>query len=160
YAWTQISPATPLGTFSSRTLRNPTWTAPAVSADTTFTLQVTVTDGQGASTTATCQLTVKHLVTNQPPTVSSITVSPSMPVAGDVVTLSITATDPDGDPLTIAWTQPSPAQPGAFGSPSQAMTTWVSPVLSSNAVPFTFEVTVSDGHNPIVDRQFTVSVNT
>jgi hypothetical protein len=161
YAWTQTSPASPQGTFSSRTLRNPTWTAPAVSADTVFTFSVSITDGQGGSAMQTCQVTVTHLTVNRPPVVSAtITVSPAMPVAGGLVTLSITASDPDGDPLTITWTQTAPSQQGTFGSPSSASTTWFSPVLGVDSLGFSFQVTVSDGHNPAVQRQVTVPIQT
>ncbi len=161
YAWTQTSPATPQGSFSSRTIRNPVWTAPAVAVDTVFTFEVTVTDGQGGSVRASCQITVTHVTVNLPPNVSAtISVSPAMPVAGDVVTLSITASDPDGDPLTIAWVQTSPTQQGTFGSPTQASTTWISPPLGVDSLGFAFQVTVSDGHNPAEVRQITVTVST
>ena len=160
YAWTQTAPASPEGTFSSRTVRNPVWTAPAVTADTVFTFQVAITDGQGGSTTQSCQVTVNHATVNRPPTVSSITVSPAAPVAGDVVTLSITASDPDGDPLTIAWTQTAPAQQGTFGSPAGATTTWISPPLGVDSLSFSFQVTVRDGYNPVQQQQVTVTVTT
>ena len=161
YAWTQTSPATPLGSFSSRTVRNPTWTAPAVAAETVFTFDVTITDGQGGSTTGSCQVSVTHITVNRPPNVSaSISVSPAMPVAGQVVTLSITASDPDGDPLTIVWVQTSPTQQGTFGSPSSASTTWTSPQLGVDSVDFAIQVSVSDGHNPAEVRQVTVPVST
>jgi len=160
YAWTQTAPASPQGSFSSRTVRNPTWTAPTVTDDTVFTFSVTVTDGQGGSVSQSCQVTVNHTTVNQPPVVSNIMVSPAMPVAGAVVTLSITATDPEGDPLTITWTQTAPAQQGTFGTPAQASTSWFSPPLGVDSLAFTFQVTVSDGHNPIVQRQTTVTVGT
>src|SRR5262249_12001230 len=84
YAWTQTSPATPQGSFSSRTVRNPVWTAPAVASDTVFTFEVTITDGQGGSITATCQVTVTHITVNRPPNVSAtLSVSPPLPVAGE-----------------------------------------------------------------------------
>jgi hypothetical protein len=161
YAWTQTSPATPQGTFSMRTIRNPTWTAPAVAANTMFTFDVTVTDGQGGSATGSCQVSVTHITVNRPPVVSaSISVSPSMPVAGEAVTLSITASDPDGDPLTISWTQPTPVQQGTFSSTTTASTTWTSPDLGVDSVSFSFQVSVSDGHNPAEVRQVTVPVST
>jgi hypothetical protein len=45
YSWTQTSPASPQGTFSSLTSATPTWTAPTVGMATAFTLTVTVSDG-------------------------------------------------------------------------------------------------------------------
>jgi hypothetical protein len=83
-----------------------------------------------------------------------------MPVAGEVVTLSITASDPDGDPLTILWQQTSPLMPGTFGNTNQASTTWYSFVLDVDSLNFTFQVTVSDGHNPAATRQVTLAVTT
>lgn len=47
YEWSQI-PAEPAGRFSDRHARNPTWTAPDIGETTTFTIAVTVTDGEGA----------------------------------------------------------------------------------------------------------------
>lgn len=161
YAWTQTSPTTPQGTFSSRTVRNPTWTSPAVAADTVFTFSVTITDGQGGSITRTCQVTVTHTTVNRPPVVSaSISVSPAMPVAGEVVTFSVTATDPDGDPLTISWVQTSPSQQGTFATPGSPSTSWISPPLGVDSVDFAIQVSVSDGHNPVQTRQVTVTVST
>ena len=47
YAWTQESPAEPVGTFSDTTVPSPTWTAPAVSEETSFRLQLRVDDDDG-----------------------------------------------------------------------------------------------------------------
>jgi hypothetical protein len=158
YAWTQLSPATPQGTFSSRTARNPTWVAPAVASDTPVVLQVSVNDGHGGSAVASLTLTIIHVQQNQPPTVSAISVPSTSPVAGDDVPLSVTATDPDGDPLTIAWTQTAPATQGTFSSTTTPSVVWRSPPLSSPTVTFSFQVTVSDGHNAPIQRTATVQV--
>jgi hypothetical protein len=83
-----------------------------------------------------------------------------MPVDGELVTLSITATDPDGDPLTISWTQTSPVQQGTFSNTDKASTTWFSPALDQDLVNFSFQVSVSDGHNPAAVRQVTLPVST
>ena len=160
YAWTQLSPATPQGAFSSRTQRNPTWTSPVLTTDTPVTLQVTIVDGQGAAITATVTVQVTAAPQNRPPTVSQISVTPSSAsvVVGDPVTLAVTATDPDNDPLTITWTQTAPTQQGTFSTPTQASTTWRSPPVVSN-VTFSFQVVVTDGVNPNVTRTVNVQVN-
>ena len=49
FSWTQSSPASPLGTFSSQNLASTTWTRPTVAAFTPFILTVTVSDGHGHS---------------------------------------------------------------------------------------------------------------
>lgn len=47
YTWTQTDPTTPAGTFSDDHAASPTWTAPVVDADKTFTLQLRVEDDHG-----------------------------------------------------------------------------------------------------------------
>jgi Bacterial Ig domain len=53
YSWSQASPASPQGAFSSTSSDSPSWTAPTVGATTAFTLAVKVSDSKGASSTAT-----------------------------------------------------------------------------------------------------------
>lgn len=159
YAWSQQSPATPVGAFSSLTVRNPTWSAPVVTTPTTVVLLVTIVDGEGAVVTASLSVQVAPAPQNRPPTVSAIAVTPASAsvIAGDPVTLKVTATDPDGDPLTYAWTQTAPALQGTFTAPTQATTLWRSPPVVSN-LTFSFLVVVSDGHNPNVEQTVDVQV--
>jgi hypothetical protein len=92
--------------------------------------------------------------TNQPPVVLPAT-GPATAYAGQVITLSVTATDPDGDPLTYTWRQVSPATAGTFATPNARQTTWYSAVLGA-ATDAVFEVSVSDGRNPAVTSTVTV----
>ncbi|HET6981628.1 MAG TPA: cadherin-like domain-containing protein [Myxococcaceae bacterium] len=64
YSWTQTSPASPQGSFSSASSDSPTWTAPTVLTATPFTLSVSVSDGKGGSTAAT--VTVYAKVSSDP----------------------------------------------------------------------------------------------
>ena len=57
---------------------------------------LTVTDARGAENSATKTVTVA----NRPPTITSLTYDPSEPVAGQAVTFTVTAQDPDGDTIT------------------------------------------------------------
>lgn len=146
YSWTQ-SPAAPAGTFTG-TGASRTWTAPIVSANTTFALQVTVSDGKGGSTQATTNVAVANVpALNRAPTVdANITVSSASVIAGDTVDLSIGASDVDGDPLTYSWTT-NPASQGtltATGSTAQ----WRSSDVGT-ATSFTLQVTVSDGTDSV-----------
>lgn len=83
---------------------------------------------------------------NSPPTIQSITSIPNtsssnrLP-AGDQVTISVTATDPDQDNLSYSWE----ADGGSFiGETDKSSVTWESPIISSDET-FKVSVIVSDG---------------
>ncbi|AKJ04055.1 hypothetical protein ATI61_101849 [Archangium gephyra] len=142
YTWTQ-TPADPAGTFGGETGSTRTWTAPTIATNTPFTLQVTVSDGKGGSAEATVDVEVVNVASpNRAPTVNEAITVTTPAIAGDV-TLSIGATDPDGDTLTYAWST-SVAGQGTFTAPAAAETQWLSPELAT-ATTYTFQVTVSDG---------------
>jgi hypothetical protein len=144
YAWTQVSPATPVGTFTNGSSASPGWRAPQVTATTAFTLRVTVSDGTGGTSQRTVELQVVDVPsTNQPPTVSATITGPTTVRAGDPAALSITATDPDGDTLTYTWTT-VPASQGTITNGGAASASWRSPDISAGT-DFTLQVTVSDG---------------
>ncbi|PTL85763.1 Ig-like domain-containing protein [Vitiosangium sp. GDMCC 1.1324] len=148
YSWTQI-PAAPAGTFGSETGATRTWKAPILSRNTTFTLQVTVSDGKGGSAQAAVDVAVANVpALNRAPSVdSAITVSSTSVIAGDTVNLSIGATDPDGDPLTYSWTT-EPAGEGTFTNETASAAQWRSSDIST-AKSYTFKVTVSDGTDSV-----------
>lgn len=158
YTWTQ-TPASPAGTFTDVSSATPTWTSPLVTSPQRFALKVTVSDGKGGTVSGTINVDVAPPVPqNRPPTVAANITGPSTLLAGDTGTFSLTASDPDGDPLTWSWTQPAPATQGTFvGSTTHSSAEWFSPVLSTQT-SFTLSVTVSDGQNPGVTRTVTVPV--
>jgi hypothetical protein len=156
YTWAQTAPASPVGSFSSTTAANPTWTAPDVTANGTYTLRVTASDGQGGNATGTLDITVNKV--NQAPTVAASISGPTTLVAGDTGTFSITASDPDGDPLTYSWTQTAPATQGSWvGSTTDSSAQWYSPAISAET-SFTLSVSVTDGQSPAVVRTLTLPV--
>ena len=106
------------GTFSSRTMRNPVWTAPAVAADTVFTFQVSHHRRPGRLDLgdAPGHGDAHH---GEPAVRSSRRASRCRRRCPWPVRWSrsaITASDPDGDPLTIAWSRPRRRTQGTFGS--------------------------------------------
>jgi hypothetical protein len=145
YSWTQ-TPAAPKGTFTG-TGANPTWTAPTVSADTVFKLQVTVSDGRGGAAQQTVDVAVANVPTlNRKPILEEINPLSASVIAGDTINLSIVATDPDEDTLTYSWTT-EPAGQGnltATGNTAQ----WRSSDVSA-PTSYTLKVTVSDGTDSV-----------
>ncbi len=156
YAWSQ-TPASPAGTFSSPSVADPMWTAPQVASDTDFQLSVTVTDGQGGSVSASVTVTVLAPVNEAPVLSQSPEASPSAVTGSAPVTLTVIATDADGDPLTYAWTQEPASPAGTFSDSSVANPTWTAPVVGS-ATSFTLHVQVSDGRGGTVQGQVSVDV--
>ncbi|HSP80678.1 MAG TPA: PKD domain-containing protein, partial [Myxococcaceae bacterium] len=149
YAWSQASPAAPVGTFGTEEGASRTWTAPTLSSTTTYSLVVTVSDGRGGSIPATVDVEVVNDPTaNLLPVVDeTITVSSATALAGDTLELSIGASDPDGDTLTYAWTT-SPAAAGSFTDATAATTQWSAPEVAQ-ASTYTLLVTVSDGSDSV-----------
>lgn len=146
YAWRQLSPASPQGAFSDAASATPTWTAPLLSTQTVFTLQVTVTDGRGGSAVAPVEVTVANVASaNRAPTVDAAVAGPATVVSGDSMDVSIGATDPDGDALTYSW-RTNPAGVGAFTNGNTSAASWRSGEVTSNATrAMQVQVVVSDG---------------
>ncbi|MBK9033287.1 MAG: hypothetical protein IPL61_18780 [Myxococcales bacterium] len=95
---------------------------------------------------------------NAPPEVAATITAPPTLLAGDRAALAITATDADGDALTYAWTQVTPAAPGTWPDGQAASASaWVSPAIATDT-SFTLAVEVSDGVNPPVTRTVTLAV--
>ncbi|MFL5347326.1 MAG: PKD domain-containing protein [Hyalangium sp.] len=157
YKWVQTAPTNLMGTFGNSNVANTTWKAPDVTADGTYTLQVTVTDGQGGSVQGTLNITVKKV--NQPPTVAATITGPNSLLAGDTGSFSITASDPDGDPLTYSWTQTDLNTQGSWvGSQTASSAQWFSPQMGTQT-SFTLSVSVTDGQSTPVVRTITVPVS-
>jgi hypothetical protein len=158
FSWSQVSPASPSGTFSDAGAQNPTWTAPLVAADSDFALRVVVSDGRGGRAQKDLVLTVKNV--NHPPSISlGPTATPSPTISGERVKLSVIATDPDADKLVYSWRQTSPVSPlGAFSAgQGTAAPTWASPEVVADTV-FMIEVSVTDGQSEPLKGTVSVTV--
>jgi hypothetical protein len=59
-----------------------------------------------------------------PPAITTVTASTIQPAIGEAVTMSVSAADANGDPLSYAWS--SNCTIGSFSTTSSAQTTWMS----------------------------------
>ncbi|SEM52016.1 Galactose oxidase, central domain [Stigmatella aurantiaca] len=120
YAWTATG-----GTFSAASAASTSWTAPASSGIQTLTL--TVTDSGGLSSTAAVAIHVMQdeqqgsaqlsVTFNRFPSVTAMAASPTLLAVGQATSVSATASDPDSDALTYAWTA---SCAGTWTTPSAA----------------------------------------
>lgn len=96
----------------------------------------------------------KKITANQPPTLTSISASPSTVLAGasTPVAFSAQASDPDNDSLVYSW------EFGDGGTADTANPTHTYTATSAQA--FTVKLTVTDGKDPSAPQQTTVTVRT
>ncbi len=103
----------------------------------TFTVALTVTDNSGSTATTTSQVTI----TDRPPVVS-FNASPTNPTSGQRVTLSITASDPDGSVTSIRVDWGDGTVDSVSGNTTSDSHTYTS--TSSAAKAYTITVTATD----------------
>jgi hypothetical protein len=100
------------GTFTSTAQLNTSWTAPGTAGVVPVTL--TVTDSHGVSSSVSLDINVTvgqgigeaqiNIAFNKGPVVTGISTTSARLDVGETTTLTVTASDADGDPLTYAWT--------------------------------------------------------
>ncbi|MFY2559776.1 PKD domain-containing protein [Corallococcus terminator] len=144
YAWTATG-----GTFTQATTASPTWNAPLTEG--TYTLSVSVTDGQGGQTGISLKIAVvstrgsasTSVSFNAWPVVSQVTGTPLGQVApGAAVNLDVSAVEPDGDALTYGWADDCG---GGFSNPAVKNPAWTAPASAPTGGVCQVTVTVSDG---------------
>lgn len=93
----------------------------------------------GANATGNAGVTVNL---DSYPVITALTANPAQIVPGETTTLSVMATDPDGDALTYAWSTPCP---GTFSALDSATTSFT---LSASATNLScdFQLVVTDGN--------------
>jgi N-acetylneuraminic acid mutarotase len=148
YAWTGTA-----GTFATPTAANSSWTAP--SAVGIYTLTFTVTDSQGVAASVSLAVNVVSVAStgsanltisfNLYPQVTKVTASRIRLDVGQSVSVSATASDTDGDPLTYQWTAPATC-PGTWTNATSSTASFVpSAIPSGTCDNCLLTVTVQDG---------------
>lgn len=96
-------------------------------------------------------LVYRNLGPNRPPTITAMTASPEGPRTDEVVTITVAATDPDGDPLSHAFTATS----GSVVSQTDNVLRWRAP---PEAGTYTVGVNVTDAHGGWAVRELELVV--
>ncbi len=142
YAWTHDSDLAI--TLSDSDTLTATFTAPAVDADTDVTFTLTVSDGPNTVTDQII-ITVNY---DGPPIISAG--SDQTVEEGSLVTLSGTATDPEGDFMTYSWTQTSGLPPVTLSGADTLSPSFMAPATLSS-LTLVFELSVGDDSSQVTD---------
>lgn len=117
------------------------WKSPVKSTDATYTLKISVSDGQYQVEKTLLLIVAK----NKPPIITLLSSTPSTGVEGTIFSLRVLAADPESDPLTYKWS----CSEGEFpNGDTQDIVKWASPISGLDKT-YSLNVKVSDGLNSI-----------
>ena len=143
HMWTHNRPGLGIS-LADDTALSTTFTAPAVTQDTTVTFTLAVSD----ATDSVTDMVSVTITNNSPPTVNA---GPDQTVdEGDTVTLSGTASDSDNDPLTHMWTNNRPGLGITLADDTALSTTFTAPAVAQDTT-VTFTLAVSDDTDSVTD---------
>ncbi|MGE3842762.1 MAG: hypothetical protein AB7I50_14390 [Vicinamibacterales bacterium] len=165
YFWQALCPTLPTaGSFDSRYLQNPTWTAPdnPLGTQQNCTIKVEVADNAGVSVQGS-------YVQKVDPVVHSLTItagptgSPNPVSSQGAVTLSVTGNDTFGHTIAYSWLASCPTLPsnGTFAPNANVQApTWTAPQNTSGAAKdCTITATVDDGQGLSASNSYSQTVN-
>lgn len=147
FQWSQ--PAGPAVMLSDPTSATQLLTAPTVTTLTVLTFQLSVSDG-GLSSTASVSITVNPS-TNRPPVLDPI--GNKRVAVGSPLIFTVTASDPDGDPLRFT---ASLLRNARFDPATQAFT--FSPTTGQAGSSFSVTFAVDDGHGGTASEEIRIAV--
>ena len=142
FAWTRVGDNTPIVNLSSATAERPTFTAPTeLLTDVTLTFSLTVSDGMNTSAAADTVIITVTAGNNDPPIVDAG--EPQTVGEGTPVTLTGSATDPEGQTLTFLWTQVDTSTV-SLTNPTMTTATFTAPTQLVNNLLLTFRLTATE----------------
>ncbi len=159
YNWAQTDSSGLSVTLTGANTATPSFTAPAVNADTTLTFTLTVTDGHGGTATDTVNVLVKN-VPNVPPTADA----GADQTVNEKTTVNLTGsgTDSDGSIASYVWTQTdaSGASVTLTGA-NTATPSFTAPTVSNadGSKTLTFKLTVTDNEGAVGEDSVSITVN-
>lgn len=133
------------GSFVESGRGNNTWRAPNEFGD--YEIKLTVDDGKGATAESTVRIAVSA---NHPPTVSSLKADPASLQFASKTTLTVVASDQDGDQLQYKWD----AREGTLSGVGNRVS-WTSPSKNGS---YSIMVTVSDGKGAETKQEIVIPV--
>lgn len=151
FSWSQVSPVSPVGTFSAPDQPDTSWTAPEILDvdNAVFQLRLTISDGKYL-TSGDVFLTVANV--NDPPQIEHVFVSDYDPYVGDTISVQVIASDRDGDPFTITWMEdPNQDPPGTLMDADQVTATWRPGAVAADT-PISLWVDLDDGNGKTATR--------
>ena len=143
YSWQQLSGTT--ATLTGANTTTASFTAPEVASNTTDELvfQLTVTDNDGLTDTATVSVFVQDaLVSNIAPTANAGV--DQIVNENTLVTLDASASSDDGSIASYAWVQTAGISTVTLSDSSSAMPDFTAPLVDASNDVLTFELTVTD----------------
>ncbi|MEM1087368.1 MAG: autotransporter domain-containing protein [Pseudomonadota bacterium] len=158
YTWTQT--AGPSVALSSATAASPTFSVASLTAQTAYTFELVVNDGTTSSVADSVTIDLTPAIVNQAPIVD----------AGPAATLNRfgsnstfgfvpNVSDPDGDPLTLTWSQLSGPAVTLINANATNASFRFDPRQDPSQRVVTFRLTADDGINTPVFDDVTVTIN-
>lgn len=146
YGWTTTG-----GTLQTSSGPQVSWTAPNTAGN--YTISVLVTDGKNgqASANVTVSVTQPQGANQNPVIGSGPTASPSSVKTGQQSTISVSASDPDGDTLSYSWASTCGTISGTGTS-----ITWTAPSTAGSCV---VSVVVQDGRGGTAGKSVEITVS-
>lgn len=128
---------------------------PDVTEDTLVPVTLHVDDGSGAANSLSepKPTTIRVRFVNQDPVINAVSASPADPDEGETVLLSADVDDPDGQPLSVTWSQlvQGNETPVEIMQNGDGTASFTAPDVGPENMALSFIVTVDDGLGGVVD---------